>query len=89
MTRLNPNRTVVLIFSDAGAARGDFIPRRIQQTNAFLEQLQQHCKALTWLNPMPRDSWQDTTAEAIAYTKIVQMFPADRSGFENAIKVLQ
>ncbi|MEC4815164.1 MAG: hypothetical protein SAK29_18090 [Scytonema sp. PMC 1069.18] len=89
MARLHRDRHVVLIFSDAGAARGDFILRRIEKTCEFLTQLQGYSKTIAWLNPMPQDSWDGTTAEAIANEKIVQMFPADFIGFEKAIKVLQ
>jgi uncharacterized protein len=87
--RFNPNRTVVLIFSDAGAARGNFLLRRIHKTFDFLEQLQQHSQALAWLNPVPQNYWQGTTAKAIADANILKMFPADYSGFQNAIGVLQ
>jgi uncharacterized protein len=89
MARLHPERNVVLIFSDAGAARGDFILRRIEKTCEFLAQLQGYSKAIAWLNPMPQDCWDGTTAEAIANEKIVLMFPADFTGFQKAIKVLQ
>lgn len=87
--RFNPNRTVVLIFSDAGAARGNFMLQRIYKTFHFLEQLQQYCRALTWLNPIPEDYWKETTAEAIVDAKIVNMFSANFSGFQKAIRVLQ
>lgn len=87
--RFNPNRTVVLIFSDAGAARGNFMLQRIYKTFDFLEQLQQYSKALTWLNPVPEDYWENTTAKAIVDAKIVKMFSANFSGFQNAIGVLQ
>lgn len=87
--RFNPNRTFVLIFSDAGAARGNFMLRRIHKTFEFLERLEQYAQALTWLNPVPQNYWQGTTAGAIADAKIVQMFAADFCGFQNAIGVLQ
>lgn len=87
--RFNPNRTIVLIFSDAGAARGNFMLGRIYKTFDFLEKLQQYSKALTWLNPVPKDYWEGTTAEAIVNAKIVKMFSANFSGFQNAIRILQ
>jgi uncharacterized protein with von Willebrand factor type A (vWA) domain len=89
IARLHPERTVVLIFSDGGAARGDFILRRILKTIEFLKKLQQHTKAIVWLNPIPQSSWKGTTAEAIANEQVVQMFEANFSGFHKAIRVLQ
>lgn len=87
--RFNFNRTIVLIFSDAGAARGNFMLGRIKKTFDFLEKIQQYCKALTWLNPVPEHYWEGTTAEAIIDAKIIKMFSASFSGFQNAIGVLQ
>jgi uncharacterized protein len=89
MRYFNPNRTVVLIFSDAGAARGNFVERRVLKTWEFLEKLKQHSKAVSWLNPVPQKNWSGTTAEAILNTKVVQMFVADLCGFRQAIEVLQ
>jgi uncharacterized protein len=89
MRYFNPNRTVVLIFSDAGAARGNFVERRVLKTWEFLEKLKQHSKAVSWLNPVPQKNWSGTTAEAILNTKVVQMFVADLYGFRQAIEVLQ
>lgn len=55
--QLRKDRTVVLIFSDAGAARGGFNSERIELTKAFLNQLKQHVRYIAWLNPMPRSRW--------------------------------
>ncbi|MBW4430693.1 MAG: hypothetical protein KME28_02780 [Pelatocladus maniniholoensis HA4357-MV3] len=83
----HPHRTIILIFSDGGAARGNFIMRRIDKTQELLQNLRQRCQALVWINPLPKNYWQNTTSEAIA--NIIQMFPADLSGFENALRVLR
>jgi len=78
-----------LIFSDAGAARRDYTPRRIRETQSFLERLKREVKTIVWLNPIPESAWVDTTAGAIAKSKIMQMFSANSKGFQRAIEVLQ
>ena len=63
---LSPSRSVALIFSDGGAARGGYNSDRVTLTHDFLHQIHPHLHALVWVNPMPEDRWQGTTAEAIA-----------------------
>ncbi|KYC36461.1 hypothetical protein WA1_42935 [Scytonema hofmannii PCC 7110] len=89
IARWHPEKTVILILSDAGAARGNFVLRRVERTLEFLEKLQHYSKAIAWLNPVPQASWKRTTAQAIAEAKIVPMFSCDRVGFQKAMKVLQ
>lgn len=86
---LSSQHTVVLIFSDAGAARRDYIPRRIRETKDFLKKLKQQVKAIVWLNPVPKSAWEETTAEQINGFQNIQMFSADNKGFLKAIEVLQ
>ena len=56
-----PERTVVLIFSDAGAARGGYSEERIEITEKFLRHLKQRVRYIAWLNPMPQKRWLGTT----------------------------
>ncbi len=86
---LSSQHTVVLIFSDAGAARRDYIPRRIRETQRFLKELKQQVKAIVWLNPVPKSAWEETTAEQINGFQNIQMFSADSKGFQAAIEVLK
>ncbi len=86
---LSSQHTVVLIFSDAGAARRDYTPGRIRETQSFLERLKREVKTIVWLNPIPESAWRNTTAGALAKSKIMQMFPANSKGFQRAIEVLQ
>ncbi|NES96605.1 MAG: hypothetical protein F6K32_15490 [Desertifilum sp. SIO1I2] len=92
--QLNPEWTVVLIFSDAGATQGDLNRRRLRETTDFLEQLQRRVKAMVWLNPLPESRWEDwwertTTAGEIHRLKTIKMFPADYAGWLQAMQVLQ
>ena len=80
-------KTSVLIVSDAGAARGNYNPVRIKDTQIFVEQLQQSVNYYVWLNPMPNDSWEYTTAGEIA--RFVPMFEMSREGFSAAIHTLR
>ncbi len=80
-------RTVVMIFSDGGAARGGFNDQRVRLTQSFLERLSQQVQYVTWLNPMPRDRWSNTTAETIAQQ--VPMLEVSRAGFQSAINILR
>jgi uncharacterized protein with von Willebrand factor type A (vWA) domain len=80
-------RAGVLIISDAGAARGNYNPVRVEYTQKFIEQLQQSVRYYAWLNPMPNDSWQYTTAGEIA--RFVPMFEMSRQGLNAAINTLR
>lgn len=80
-------RAVVLIVSDGGAARGNFDQDRVESTKLWIEQLQQSVRYCAWLNPMPNDWWQHTTAGEIA--RLLPMFEMSRQGMNAAISVLR
>jgi hypothetical protein len=84
---LRTERSSVLIFSDAGAARGGYSQKRIDLTKNFLDKLKGKIRYIAWLNPMPKESWKDTTAEQI--NRIVPMFEFSRRGLLDAIGVLR
>ncbi len=84
--RLHEKRAAVLLFSDAGAARGHYNEERYILTKEFLDQLKQHTRYSAWLNPMPPGRWVDTTAERIA--QIIPMFDVSRRGLDTTISVL-
>ncbi|ERN41364.1 hypothetical protein KR51_00019310 [Rubidibacter lacunae KORDI 51-2] len=64
--RLGRRCSVVVVLSDAGAARGGYSPGRVDTTRTFLQSLRLRTWGVAWLNPMPRRRWTGTTAEAIA-----------------------
>ncbi|MBW4577995.1 MAG: hypothetical protein KME42_00275 [Tildeniella nuda ZEHNDER 1965/U140] len=86
LAQLN-SRTAVLIFSDAGSARGGFNPRRRRATKTFVDDLKQRVRYIAWLNPMPRSRWAGTTAGDIA--TVIPMFETSRQGLDGAIDVLR
>jgi uncharacterized protein with von Willebrand factor type A (vWA) domain len=88
LTNAHSEHTLLLIFSDAGAARGRSInPSRVQSTKEFYQQVSPYFRAIAWLNPMPKQRWQNTSAGAIA--QFIPMFQCDRTNFVNAIQYLQ
>jgi uncharacterized protein len=87
LAKLQRDRTVVLIFSDAGAARGGLNSDRIKLTMTFLRQLQAHVRYVAWLNPMPKSRWVGTTAAEIA--RVLPMFDSTREGLDRVIDVLR
>lgn len=82
LNKLNFERSVVLIFSDAGAARGGYSEERIDLTKKFLNQLKTKVKYAVWLNPMPKNRWGETTAREIA--NMLPMFELNRQGLQQA-----
>jgi uncharacterized protein with von Willebrand factor type A (vWA) domain len=80
-------QAAVLIISDAGAARGSFDPERVDNTQVWIEKLQQSVRYFAWLNPMPSECWRQTTAEEIA--SFVPMFEMSPQGMNAAISVLR
>lgn len=87
LTMLHRDRTVALIVSDAGAARGNLDPTRVKQTRAFLDYLKSYVRRAAWLNPMPRPRWDATTAGEIA--DLLPMFEFTRHGMDQAIDALR
>lgn len=81
------DRTAVLIFSDAGAARGGLSLERAELTATFLSQLKAQVRYVAWLNPMPQPRWATSTAREIALH--VPMFEATRQGLDDAIDALR
>ena len=79
--------TGILVFSDAGAARGGFSQERIDSTKKFLERFKRQFLYIAWLNPMPSNRWLGTTAEMVMQS--VPMFDMSRPGLDNAISALR
>ena len=82
------NRDVAILFlSDAGAARGTYMRKRVEATLQFIEDCQEISKKIAWLNPLPTEQWKDTSAAEIA--KHITMLEAHERGIIKAIDVLR
>jgi uncharacterized protein with von Willebrand factor type A (vWA) domain len=80
-------RAVVLIVSDAGAARCNFDEDRVDRTRVFVQLLKGSIRRYAWLNPMPNTRWPNTSAGEIA--RFVPMFEMSRRGLDAAISALR
>ncbi|PSB54160.1 hypothetical protein C7B67_00075 [filamentous cyanobacterium Phorm 6] len=87
LANLRPERSAMLIFSDAGAARGGYSEERVELTAAFLQQIKTKVRYVAWLNPMPESRWEGTTAGKVA--RLVPMFEMARRGLQEAIGLLR
>ncbi|GBF81154.1 hypothetical protein [Aphanothece sacrum] len=88
MANLHPKRTMAIIFSDGGAAKGHYSLKRWEATQKFIAKIRSQVHSLCWLNPLPESYWKGTTAQEINET-IIPMFPLDKKGFNDVIKQLE
>jgi uncharacterized protein with von Willebrand factor type A (vWA) domain len=79
----------LLVISDAGAARGFFNQGRVTQTLAFLADANRLTRSVVWVNPMPRDRWERSTAGALSARSAVSFLPLDQPSMIRAIDVLR
>ena len=84
LAKLHQQRTVVLIISDAGAARGGVNYDRIELTENFLDELYGCVRQVAWLNPVPENRWRGTSAQGIS--QLVKMYDLDNSGLVAAVR---
>jgi uncharacterized protein with von Willebrand factor type A (vWA) domain len=87
-TLLESNKEkLVLIVSDAGAAKGYYEIERVEKTKNFIYFLEDNNFIYVWLNPMPFIRWEGTTAENIS--NFVPMFSIDKEGLSNVVRIFQ
>jgi uncharacterized protein len=84
--------TSVMIVGDAGAARGTRQLQRIKATTKALALkalalIRSHTNMLAWLNPVPEERWEGTTAELLAYA--VPMKAMTENGFKRMINLVR
>lgn len=87
LRQIDGRNTLLLIISDAGAARGTVQQERINQTKDFLALVKAKSPNLLWLNPMPRARWRNSSAGYISY--FVPMLEASKSGLRKLPEVLK
>lgn len=98
LPKLHRQRTVALILSDAGAATATYSQERIEGISKFLTKLSPCIRQLIWLNPLPPQRWEQTSAwtiDAVLNGKMLTYEPASlrtatrRIPQENMIKTWQ
>ena len=65
LPRWHQDRTIALIWSDAGAVSGQHSQEQVKGISNFLRRLIPCTQQVLWLNPLPPQRWQGTTAQAI------------------------
>jgi uncharacterized protein len=78
LSRLHPQRTVVFIVSDGGAAGGNYSQPRLAGTHRFLQQLLPCVREVLWFNPVPEKHWEDTSAAAISQALAGRTIPFEK-----------
>ena len=58
---------LILVISDAGAAKGNQHKERIEASRKALNEMQASGVTVLWLNPMPQSRWLSSSALALAF----------------------
>lgn len=66
LSRMHPRRTIVLIWSEAGATQTNPLDDHRQGLMTFLTRLSPCVRSLIWLNPLPSHRWTGTLAAEVA-----------------------
>lgn len=80
-------KIAMVIVSDAGTASGDFDMEQLEETQAFLDFLYTFTNKTVWLNPMPEDRWELSSASIIR--EMLPMFEATEDGLLKAVNVFR
>jgi hypothetical protein len=67
LARMHSRRTIVLVWSDAGATQANSADDHRKGLMAFLNRLCPCVRSLIWLNPLPPHRWTGTLAAEVAY----------------------
>jgi uncharacterized protein with von Willebrand factor type A (vWA) domain len=86
LTKLHRHRTIVIIFSDAGAATATYSQKRIEGISKFLSKLS-HCTwQIIWLNPLPFERWKQTSSEKIYQVLNGKMLTYEPASLQKVVK---
>ena len=77
----------ILIFSDAGSAKGKYNSIRVNKTISFIKMLKTISDKIVWLNPIEERRWEPTSAEYISNS--IPMNEFSREGIYRAMQILQ
>lgn len=79
LSRMHPRRTVVMVWSTAGATSLTVNAEHQRGILKFLTRLSPCLRDLIWLNPLPSQRWQGTLAEDLALRLDGRMIHVDAS----------
>lgn len=88
LPKLHRHRTVALIFSDVGAATDTYSQERIEGISKFLTALSPCIRQLIWLNPLPPQRWEQTSAWTIDAVLNGKMFTYEAASLRKATRVI-
>lgn len=80
-------KTLIIIISDCGAARRSRSEDRVQKTIGMLSVLKKITSKIVWLNPLPKDRWENTSAMRVS--KFVPMFEMVHEDLINSVLFLR
>ncbi|NJM22379.1 MAG: hypothetical protein HC907_28560 [Richelia sp. SM1_7_0] len=86
LPKLHRNRTITLIISDAGAATATYSQERIEGISKFLTALSPCIRQLIWLNPLPPQRWEQTSAITIDAILNGRMLTYEPAGLQTATR---
>jgi uncharacterized protein with von Willebrand factor type A (vWA) domain len=86
--KAHQNNTL-LIFSDAGAARGFSRRDRVEESREFLVRVKPQWQPIVWMTPMPPHRWKHSSAEKISRLAHHTMIQLNEEGLIRAIDVLR
>jgi uncharacterized protein len=86
---LHARDSLVVIISDAGAARSGYRGERLLETIAFMKALRTYNSRYVWLNPLAESYWRGVNNTAGQIARHIPMFSLDREGMERSINVLR
>lgn len=81
--------STLMIFSDAGAARGFSRRDRVEESREFLVKVKRKWQPIVWMNPMPPHRWKHSSAERIGQLAHHTMLQLSEEGLIRAIDVLR
>lgn len=81
--------STLMIYSDAGAARGFMRRDRIEESREFLGRVRREWQPIVWMNPMPRLRWRYSSADGISHLSHHTMLQLTEEGLIRAIDVLR
>ena len=89
LNHLAQSPTHILIISDGGAARGNFVTERLQAWWRFFNKLKPIAANILWLNPMPKVRWAGSTAAYVEKMVAMREVSEDEKVIKEVVNVFK